>query len=111
MQMSRMAVLAVMSAVFSLMAGGVADAQPPNWSTASLSQPRVDPAVSSEIDWEVELAVIIGKRGKNIRAGDALSYVFGYTVLNDITARDIQRREMRRAETAPRAAPTCPVEE
>jgi 2-keto-4-pentenoate hydratase/2-oxohepta-3-ene-1,7-dioic acid hydratase in catechol pathway len=52
----------------------------------------VDPAVSSAIDWEVELGVIIGKRGKNIRAGDALSYVFGYTVLNDITARDLQAR-------------------
>jgi 2-keto-4-pentenoate hydratase/2-oxohepta-3-ene-1,7-dioic acid hydratase in catechol pathway len=52
----------------------------------------IDPAVSSEIDWEVELAVIIGKRGKNIRAEDALSYVFGYTVLNDITARDLQMR-------------------
>jgi 2-keto-4-pentenoate hydratase/2-oxohepta-3-ene-1,7-dioic acid hydratase in catechol pathway len=52
----------------------------------------IDPAVSSEIDWEVELAVIIGKAGKNIRAEDALSYVFGYTVLNDITARDLQAR-------------------
>ncbi len=52
----------------------------------------IDPAVSSEIDWEVELGVIIGKRGKNIRAEDALSYVFGYTVLNDITARDLQAR-------------------
>lgn len=52
----------------------------------------IDPAVSSEIDWEVELGVIIGKTGKNIRAEDALSYVFGYTVLNDITARDLQTR-------------------
>jgi 2-keto-4-pentenoate hydratase/2-oxohepta-3-ene-1,7-dioic acid hydratase in catechol pathway len=52
----------------------------------------IDPAVSSEIDWEVELGVIIGKTGKNIRAEDALSYVFGYTVLNDITARDLQAR-------------------
>jgi 2-keto-4-pentenoate hydratase/2-oxohepta-3-ene-1,7-dioic acid hydratase in catechol pathway len=52
----------------------------------------VDPAVSSEIDWEVELAVILGKAGKNIREADALSYVFGYTVLNDITARDLQTR-------------------
>jgi len=52
----------------------------------------IDPAVSSEIDWEVELGVIIGKTGKNIRAEDALSYVFGYTVLNDVTARDLQTR-------------------
>ncbi len=52
----------------------------------------IDPSVSSEIDWEVELGVIIGKTGKNIHAEDALSYVFGYTVLNDITARDLQTR-------------------
>jgi 2-keto-4-pentenoate hydratase/2-oxohepta-3-ene-1,7-dioic acid hydratase in catechol pathway len=52
----------------------------------------IDPSVSSEIDWEVELGVIIGKTGKNIRAEDALSYVFGYTVVNDITARDLQTR-------------------
>ncbi len=52
----------------------------------------IDSAVSSEIDWEVELGVIIGKSGKNIPAEDALSYVFGYTVLNDITARDLQVR-------------------
>src|SRR5215472_6658070 len=52
----------------------------------------IDPAVSTEIDWEAELAVIIGKRGKNLREEDALSYVFGYTVLNDVTARDLQAR-------------------
>ncbi len=52
----------------------------------------IDPAVSTEIDWEVELAVIIGKAGKNIREADALSHVFGYTVLNDVSARDIQSR-------------------
>ncbi|HVB75383.1 MAG TPA: fumarylacetoacetate hydrolase family protein [Ktedonobacteraceae bacterium] len=52
----------------------------------------IDPAVSTEIDWEAELAVIIGKPGKNIREEDALSHVFGYTVLNDVSARDIQSR-------------------
>lgn len=52
----------------------------------------IDPAVSTEIDWEVELGVIIGKGGKNIRPEDALSHVFGYTVINDITARDLQSR-------------------
>jgi 2-keto-4-pentenoate hydratase/2-oxohepta-3-ene-1,7-dioic acid hydratase in catechol pathway len=52
----------------------------------------IDPAVSTLIDWEAELAVIIGKPGKNIREEDALSHVFGYTVLNDVTARDIQNR-------------------
>jgi len=51
-----------------------------------------DPQVSDKIDWEVELAVIIGKEGKNILAEQAMEYVFGYTVLNDISARDLQRQ-------------------
>ena len=50
----------------------------------------IDPAVSEEVDWEAELAVIIGKTGKNIREEDAMDFVFGYTVLNDVTARDLQ---------------------
>ena len=52
----------------------------------------VDPDVSVQVDWEVELAVIIGKRARKISQGDALGYVFGYTVLNDVTARDLQNR-------------------
>jgi 2-keto-4-pentenoate hydratase/2-oxohepta-3-ene-1,7-dioic acid hydratase in catechol pathway len=48
--------------------------------------------VSTKIDYEVELAVVIGKRGRNIKAGDAFDHVFGYTIVNDITARDLQRR-------------------
>ncbi len=51
-----------------------------------------DPQVSEQIDWEVELAVIIGKQGKNILAEQAMEHVFGYTVLNDISARDLQRQ-------------------
>lgn len=51
-----------------------------------------DPQVSDKIDWEVELAVIIGKRGKNIPVEQAMEYVFGYTVLNDVSARDLQRQ-------------------
>ncbi len=52
----------------------------------------IDPQVSVEIDWEVELAVIIGNGGKNIPEEDAMSHVFGYTVLNDVSARDLQSR-------------------
>ncbi len=51
-----------------------------------------DAAASEEIDWEVELAVIVGREGKNISSGDALDYVFGYTIVNDISARDLQRQ-------------------
>jgi 2-keto-4-pentenoate hydratase/2-oxohepta-3-ene-1,7-dioic acid hydratase in catechol pathway len=50
-----------------------------------------DPTISEQIDWEVELAAIIGKRGRNISEGDAADHIFGYTVLNDTTARDIQK--------------------
>lgn len=49
-----------------------------------------DAAVSTAIDWEVELAVIIGKQGRNIAEADAMSHVFGYSVINDTTARDMQ---------------------
>jgi 2-keto-4-pentenoate hydratase/2-oxohepta-3-ene-1,7-dioic acid hydratase in catechol pathway len=48
--------------------------------------------VSTKIDYEVELAVVIGKRGSNIKASDAQDHVFGYTIINDVTARDLQRR-------------------
>jgi 2-keto-4-pentenoate hydratase/2-oxohepta-3-ene-1,7-dioic acid hydratase in catechol pathway len=51
---------------------------------------RIDPAITSEVDWEVELGVVIGRRGINIPREEALEYVFGYTVLNDISARDLQ---------------------
>jgi len=47
--------------------------------------------VSVNIDWECELGMIIGRRGRNITEADAMSYVFGFTVLNDVTARDMQR--------------------
>ncbi|MGW9020983.1 fumarylacetoacetate hydrolase family protein [Leucobacter chromiiresistens] len=49
--------------------------------------------VSTEVDYEGELGVIIGKPAKNVSADEALDYVFGYTVINDVTARDIQFQE------------------
>jgi 2-keto-4-pentenoate hydratase/2-oxohepta-3-ene-1,7-dioic acid hydratase in catechol pathway len=48
--------------------------------------------LTQQLDWEAELAVIIGRRGRDIRRDDALSHVFGYSVLNDVTARDLQQR-------------------
>ncbi len=48
------------------------------------------PRLSKQVDWEVELAVVIGRRGKYIAKGDAYSYVAGYTVANDISFRDLQ---------------------
>lgn len=49
--------------------------------------------LTEEVDYEGELGVIIGKAAKNVRPEDALDYVFGYTVVNDITARNIQFQE------------------
>jgi 2-keto-4-pentenoate hydratase/2-oxohepta-3-ene-1,7-dioic acid hydratase in catechol pathway len=49
-------------------------------------------AVSSQIDYEAELAVVIGQGGRNIARADALRHVFGYTIINDVTARDLQKR-------------------
>ena len=51
-----------------------------------------DPAISQQIDYESELAIVIGKRGRNIGRSRAMDHVFGYTVLNDVTARDVQVR-------------------
>jgi 2-keto-4-pentenoate hydratase/2-oxohepta-3-ene-1,7-dioic acid hydratase in catechol pathway len=51
--------------------------------------------LTDELDYELELAVVIGKDGKWFGAEEAMEYVAGYLVFNDITARDIQRREMR----------------
>ena len=48
--------------------------------------------VTDELDYEGELAVIIGKKGRGISREEALDYVFGYTILNDVTARDLQKR-------------------
>ena len=50
----------------------------------------IDSTVSSQVDWEVELGVVIGRRGRNIARKDAPGYVFGYVALNDVSARDIQ---------------------
>src|SRR5216117_804499 len=51
--------------------------------------------LTKELDYELELAIIIGKAGKFFGPEEAAGYVAGYTVFNDITARDIQRREMQ----------------
>jgi 2-keto-4-pentenoate hydratase/2-oxohepta-3-ene-1,7-dioic acid hydratase in catechol pathway len=51
---------------------------------------RVDRAITQRVDWEVELAVVIGRRMSRVSAADALSHVFGYTVANDVSARDVQ---------------------
>lgn len=51
---------------------------------------RIPEHLTSEVDYEVELGVVIGKTASNVRLEDALTHVFGYTIINDVSARDIQ---------------------
>lgn len=51
-----------------------------------------DANFSEKMDYEAELAVVIGRAGRSIPAAEAMDHVFGYTVANDVTARDVQRR-------------------
>lgn len=50
-------------------------------------------SVTQQVDWEGELAVVIGKRARYVREDEALGYVFGYTIANDVSARDLQKSE------------------
>jgi len=80
----------------------------------ALTDPYADvvvPAASQSVDYEAELAVVIGRGGRNIRHEDALDSVAGYTVLNDVTMRDYQRRTVQwfAGKTWEAATPVGPV--
>lgn len=51
--------------------------------------------ITQQLDYEAELAVVIGKAGRNISPQAALSHVFGYTIINDVTARDVQQKHQQ----------------
>ncbi len=53
------------------------------------------PSFTKKFDYELELAAVVGRRGTNIKAADAPKYIAGFTVMNDFSARDIQRKEMQ----------------
>lgn len=55
-------------------------------------QPITPPVLSEQVDYEGELALVIGKKAKNVAAADAFKYIAGYTIFNDVTARDFQKR-------------------
>jgi 2-keto-4-pentenoate hydratase/2-oxohepta-3-ene-1,7-dioic acid hydratase in catechol pathway len=63
-----------------------------NKQTTCINDPfgDIDPGVTEKLDYEVELGVVIGRRAKTVRAEDALDYIFGYFVANDVSARDWQ---------------------
>lgn len=65
--------------------------KPPTTVTATNTEIIKNTQLTSQLDWECELAVIISKKGKYIPKSEALDYVFGYTVINDISARDCRR--------------------
>jgi 2-keto-4-pentenoate hydratase/2-oxohepta-3-ene-1,7-dioic acid hydratase in catechol pathway len=63
---------------------------------SSLNRPDGDvvyPAISQRVDHEGELALIIGRRSRNLNEADAMAAIFGYTVANDVTARDLQKQD------------------
>lgn len=65
--------------------------KPPTTVTGTNTEIIKNTKLTSQLDWEVELAVVIGKHGKYVPKAEALDYVFGYTVINDISARDCRR--------------------
>jgi len=78
--------------------GGEAPAEPllflkPNTSVIGPGDSIVIPKQSSQVDHEGELAIVIGSIAKNVAEADAASVIFGYTVANDVTARDLQKTD------------------
>ncbi len=65
----------------------------PNTAVVGPGDPVVIPPVTQEVSYEAELAVVIGRMCKDVAAEDAASVIFGYTVANDITARDLQKSD------------------
>lgn len=92
--------------------------QPPTIFTkaiTSLTEPyadiAIDPSISDQMDWEAELAIVIGRRGANIKSSQARGHIFGYTALNDVTARDIQNGwggQYFKGKSIDRSSPTGP---
>jgi 2-keto-4-pentenoate hydratase/2-oxohepta-3-ene-1,7-dioic acid hydratase in catechol pathway len=70
---------------------------------------RLDPNVSEKMDYEVELAVIFGSEGRNIPASEAVDHIFGFSVSNDVTARDLQRAHGGQYLKGKGLDTTCPM--
>lgn len=62
----------------------------PNSITGPRDPIKIPSRLTQKVDYEVELGVVIGNRGKNISKENALDYIFGYTIINDVSARDLQ---------------------
>ena len=68
-----------------------------------------DARLSPQWDWEAELALVIGKTGRDIKKADALGHIFGYTCLNDVSVRDVQRRHGGQFFKGKSTDGTCPI--
>ena len=68
-----------------------------------------DASISTSLDWEAELGMIIGTGGKNISEADAMKHVFGFTVINDVSWRDLQRRHGGQWLKGKSLDGTCPM--
>jgi 2-keto-4-pentenoate hydratase/2-oxohepta-3-ene-1,7-dioic acid hydratase in catechol pathway len=68
-----------------------------------------DPQITEKLDWEAELGVIVGPGGKNISEAEAMKHVFGYTVINDVSGRDIQRQHGQQWFKGKSLDGTCPM--
>jgi 2-keto-4-pentenoate hydratase/2-oxohepta-3-ene-1,7-dioic acid hydratase in catechol pathway len=66
--------------------------KPPESVIATGETIRYPTGISSQVDYEVELAVVIGRQGRGIKRAEAKRHIFGYTIINDVTARDLQAR-------------------
>jgi len=65
--------------------------KPPTTVTGTNTNILLNSKLTRQLDWEVELAVVIGKKGKYVPKDQAMDYVFGYTIINDMSARDCRR--------------------
>lgn len=80
----------------------------PNSITGPFDELSWPEAVTKEVDYEVELAVVIGRRGRNIPEKDALDYVCGYSVVNDVSARDLQFANAKQWDRSKSLDTFCP---
>jgi 2-keto-4-pentenoate hydratase/2-oxohepta-3-ene-1,7-dioic acid hydratase in catechol pathway len=73
--------------------------------------PIIYPETSNQVDYEAELGIVIGKRAKNIEKDEAKEYILGYTVFNDVTARDLQKKDTQwtRSKSYDTFAPIGPM--
>lgn len=67
----------------------------PSTSLIGSGDPIILPAQSDQVQHEAELAVVIGKKGRWIQTEEAMNHIFGYTIANDVTARDLQRSDIQ----------------